>query len=52
MSHPLCNSNSGSTNQRANVPVKHIKVDAGFKNKDYVVTIKVQNAGEPITNIN
>ena len=27
MSRPLCNSNSGSTNQIANAPVKHIKVD-------------------------
>ena len=30
MSRPLCNSNSGSTNQIANAPVKHIKVDAVF----------------------
>ena len=30
MSRPLYYSNSESTNQRANVPVTHIKVDAGF----------------------
>ena len=30
MSRPICNSNSGSTNQIANAPVKHIKVDTVF----------------------
>ena len=30
MSRPLCNSNSGNTNQIANAPVKHITVDAVF----------------------